>query len=355
MSKKPHKISVITDYFVDFSEGGIGVVPRGSNILLYGVMRFLREKFNIQLDVYQMGENTGREEFEGINIFTIKSDTLQSYDEIYKQIDPQTDIIHYNNIDFLYNRKSTIVTGTIHTNAFLENKVAKQWLLENMYNFDKLVVVNNGYVKEFNELGDKIQLIKNGIPLEIFDYQDKDINAIKNGCIPLFFPNLDSPKKNREFVFPLMEALNKNSNQKFKLILPGFKGGLNVDDSVYEFVGHVGYGDEMVKLYHDTYITLIPSLSESCSLCALESMACGSVVIANDIIGISSYIDNGVNGLLLSVNNIDQWVTVIKQLLENPLEYSTISKHARRIVKREYNIENTALKYYKMWEGLLNE
>jgi len=82
-------------------------------------------------------------------------------------------------------------------------------------------------------------------------------------------------------------------------------------------------------------------------------MACGTVVIANDIEGVSSYIIDNISGFLVSTGNIQDWVLTIKRLVNNPKEYYEIARNARNIMEKEYNSERMATDYYKMWINLI--
>lgn len=304
----------------------------------------------MQFVVYQSGTKDFETEIDGISVKSIKSSDFEDYKNKLKDIQFNTDIVHYNNID-LFNGEipNSYITATIHTNAFLEKEEAKEWLEKNIDLMDEIVVVNTEYLKEFKS----VRLIKNGISKDIFkfDSQKREISS----QIDILFPNLNTPKKNREFAVNLIRELNRKSKYKFRLILTGEEEKLHLKDEEYKFVGEKNWGEEMNMLYRNAFITIIPSLSESCSLCALESMSSGTPVIANDIYGISDYIKNNDTGYLINVKNIDEWISRIFTLIEDSKEYARIQQNARNTVIKEYNLERMSKEYYSMWLRLFEK
>jgi len=350
MNKDALKISVISDSFFLFENSEIKISPRGSNILLWNVLRILLKTKDIKFEIYQLGSEDLVFEYGGLIIHTLKAKDFFDYKERLKKISFDSDILHFNNIDLFSIKNKCITTATIHTNAFLEKDSAKRWLNKNAFSFDRIVVVNDEYLKKHSHLKERIVLIKNGIPLDIFQFKKKEF--IKNKDIKILFPNLNSPKKNRGFALELIQELNKGVN-KYKLLLTGESEELGIERGFYDFVGRIEYGKNMSKLYQSCAITIVPSISESCSLCSLESMACGTVVIANDIPGISSYIKNKIDGYLIPTTNIQQWISIIEMLVNTPKEYSLIANNARNTVEKEYNSERMAYGYYNMWINLI--
>lgn len=352
MDKDVLKVLVISEGFLVCEDKEIKISRRGSDILLWNIIRVLIKTKNIKFELYQPGDEDSKIEYQGLTIKTLKSKNFFDYREKLKKISFDSNILHYNNIDLFAIKSKCITTATIHTNSFLEKNSAHKWLKREAPFFDSIVVVNKEYVNKYRNLGGKIKLIRNGIPLETFEFIKKEFVNSKD--IQILFPNLNSPKKNRSFALELIKRLNKKQT-KYKLILTGEPEHLSIDRKFYDFVGKIDYGKDMAKLYQDCFITIIPSLSESCSLCSLESMACGTVVIANDIIGISNYITNKKDGYLISTSNLERWVSTIERLVNNPKDYNLIANNARNKIEKEYNSEKIANHYYNMWINLVKK
>ena len=79
--------------------------------------------------------------------------------------------------------------------------------------------------------------------------------------------------------------------------LRGLASELGVTDRV-TWVGLVS-NDELPMHYSGTDVLVVPSHSESFSMVATEAMACGTPVVASDVPGPASFIEDGVSGRLV--------------------------------------------------------
>jgi D-inositol-3-phosphate glycosyltransferase len=64
-------------------------------------------------------------------------------------------------------------------------------------------------------------------------------------------------------------------------------------------------------------VTLVPSRAESFGLVALESSACGTPVVASDVGGLTSLIDEGVTGYLVDERDATHWADVVELALDS--------------------------------------
>jgi len=82
------------------------------------------------------------------------------------------------------------------------------------------------------------------------------------------------------------------------------------------FLGWIPHED-LVNLYSQTDIFVMPSLTEAFGVTFLEAMACGVPVIGTRVGGIPEIIQHGYNGLLVEPNNSDDLADAIIQLLSD--------------------------------------
>ncbi len=341
-------VSIVADDFIYPKGDSYTLNARGSNILMYTIAQNILKRGGFKFEIYQPGRKSMRINYKGLFVNFVKCRDFFDFKNKLKSIEFTGDIVHYNNID-LFNGSipNKYITATIHTNSFLEKKTANRWLKKNKKFIDEIVVVNTEYVKQFKG----VRLIKNGIDKDVFKYnliREKNVSTIN-----ILFPNLNSPKKNRDFAVKLIRDLNAQNKRKFRLVLIGQYEKLPLDWSEYMFVGEKFWGRDMNRLYCDCLFTIIPSFSESCSLCSLESMSSGSVVLANDILGMRDYIRDKVDGNLIDVEDTEEWKERVFSLIDNPKKYSRIQQNARNIILKEYNSERMSKEYYLMWLNLL--
>jgi len=85
-----------------------------------------------------------------------------------------------------------------------------------------------------------------------------------------------------------------------------------------DVMSHKAVANEIMPFYYNmSYISLIPSLWEATSLSALESLACGTPVVASNTGGLPELVTKDV-GLLHEPGDVDDMVKKINYLLENP-------------------------------------
>lgn len=90
--------------------------------------------------------------------------------------------------------------------------------------------------------------------------------------------------------------------------------------------------DALASSYQDSTVFALPSRQEGLCISGLEAMACGIPVVSTTCGGPESYIENGVNGYLVSVGDHDRMADRICQLLENEEQRAEFSSNARAFV-----------------------
>tara|TARA_Y100001970_G_scaffold269087_1_gene361124 strand:- start:58805 stop:60070 length:1266 start_codon:yes stop_codon:yes gene_type:complete len=125
---------------------------------------------------------------------------------------------------------------------------------------------------------------------------------------------------------------------------------LNLQEKI-QFVGAVPHGD-LVKYYNASDLVVVPSLYESFGLVSLEGFATKKPVIASNIGGLASTIDNEVNGLLFEPGNIKDLTQKINLLLSDTFLNQKIVNRAFMDVNK-YSWDTAASQVYNVYSILL--
>ncbi|MBK8780486.1 MAG: glycosyltransferase family 4 protein [Anaerolineales bacterium] len=71
----------------------------------------------------------------------------------------------------------------------------------------------------------------------------------------------------------------------------------------------------------------------------LEAMACGKTVIATPVGGVKDVIVDGVNGLLVNVNDVEGLAEKVAEALSQPEKRESIGRAAREAVLSRFTLE----------------
>jgi D-inositol-3-phosphate glycosyltransferase len=104
-------------------------------------------------------------------------------------------------------------------------------------------------------------------------------------------------------------------------------------------------------IFAQSFFTIIPSLSETFGLVALESAACGTPSIAKNIGGLAESIDHGVSGILLNNREPSAWASALSALAENPSAYENL-RHTAQEFASIHSWSETAQKYVDVYARL---
>lgn len=108
-----------------------------------------------------------------------------------------------------------------------------------------------------------------------------------------------------------------------------FHGLLNKDVAVEK--------DELLRLYQECDILLVPSKAEGFGLVFVEASAFGMPSLAYDNTGVRTAVTNGVNGILLdNLSTADDFAEVILNWIKEPDTYAQICQSARLLFEEKF-------------------
>ncbi|SIS37191.1 N-acetyl-alpha-D-glucosaminyl L-malate synthase BshA [Salimicrobium flavidum] len=147
---------------------------------------------------------------------------------------------------------------------------------------------------------------------------------------------------------------------KAKLILVGDGPEFN---HVYDLVKSLGMEEKVLfvgkqervqELLSIADLKLLLSEKESFGLVLLEAMACGVPCIGADVGGIPEVIEDGVDGFIVEVQNINQVKEKALELLTDPEQSSEFSKNAVRAVNEKFSAKKIVGQYERLYEQVLH-
>lgn len=115
-------------------------------------------------------------------------------------------------------------------------------------------------------------------------------------------------------------------------------------------VGRIN-NSEVADYLNRLKLLVLPSYSEGLPGIILESMACGTPVLATDVGGVTDIITDGETGFILKNNSPICIAESIERALTHP-NLNSISKNAKELIEREFSYKATSERYKKILRGV---
>lgn len=282
---------------------------------------------------------------KGVNIFSLNNRLLKSFFpaiSFFRKNNPDVIICGPQFINILsvlvvrlILRKKVKLILTHHSFYDLDIKrmpffhLFYKLFLRFFYRYGDIVIAVSNAVKEhlINDVGlssNKIKVIYNPVIESNFDdlangpFSDKSFIDDRNYKILVCVGRL-SKIKNQEALIKIMPSLLKEINCKLLIIGDGEErysleqlvSDLDLSLNV-EFFGSIS---NPLKYIKNSDLLVLPSLTETFSLVAVESIALGTPVISTPTLGVKEILKNCEGCFFESIDNQDDFVFTIKEIL----------------------------------------
>jgi glycosyltransferase involved in cell wall biosynthesis len=343
-------------------------------------------------EVFVAGENTGRANEiinQGITFIDIKFSrsginpfeellTLYKFIKLYKEINP--DIIHHITLKpVIYGSlvaKILKIKGVVNAISglgynFTEDRksmVQKVMLSIMKYGFNRnnLVIIfqNENDQKELTELrvihpGNAIVRIKgSGVDLEKF--YESPFPSFER--IKILLPIRMLWDKGVKELRDASDILKEKYYDKVQFILSGLadednKAGVPAsylnDWQDGNFVKWIGYQKNMVEVYQDSHIVVLPSYREGMPKSLIEACAIGRAIVTTNAIGCRECVDEGINGYKVSVYSSQELANALEQLINNHAMIKVMGHNSRIKSEEEFNVNNVIRIHLETYNKLL--
>lgn len=200
------------------------------------------------------------------------------------------------------------------------------------------------------------------------------ITVIPNGVdVSQFFPSVRSRWPmilyvgtliTRKGVNYLLQAMSKvvQVQPSFQLVIVGEgpersnleKMARDLNLSKHVFFSGAQSPDEVRQWMQQAKIFILPSVEEGLGVVLLESMACGTPIIATAVGGIPDVVTPDV-GILVPPADSDSLAKAILHLLQDDERWRKMSENARKQAEEKYDWQRIAGRFIEIYEKLLNQ
>jgi glycosyltransferase involved in cell wall biosynthesis len=242
----------------------------------------------------------------------------------------------------------SLVTGLGY--VFTENKDASilRTLLTKLLSFSlllnkKVFFQNNDdfeFICKSNKLKN-ISVIVNGSGVDVDFFRFTDIPKTLSF---LFIGRLLAHKGIHEYVEAARILKKKYPDVSFK-VAGGFHSNPSciservlekwIQEGVIEYLGEV---QEMLPVFQDSSVCVLPSYREGCPRSLLEAMSVGRPIITTDAPGCRDTVVENHNGYLVPVRNSTQLSEAMEKLIKNPSIVKEMGLKSRHLAEEKYNV-----------------
>ena len=177
---------------------------------------------------------------------------------------------------------------------------------------------------------DRIQIIPNGVDVLRFQPGDRlaarrELGLPRDARLLVTIAHLGQRKGHFETIAAL-----RSLPSDVQLVLVGGGGPLGGDaERLRALAEQAGVADRLViagkqphqriaKYYHAADLSVLASWREGCPNAVLESLACGTPVVATDVGSVSCMLEDGINGRMVPVRDVDRLSQAIQAVLDQP-------------------------------------
>jgi len=262
----------------------------------------------------------------------------------------------------LYDRYTNFV-------PFLPAKFSANWIIKRAVRYANqasvVIVPTESIVSIIQKWGVKNKIIPVATGVEEKEFANPNKNSvrekygIKNNEVLLLLVTRLTAEKNIEFLFDtVLEILKKNKNARLMLagdgyLLPKLKDKTkkeNLQDRII-FPGIVSR--KILKNYYAAGdIFICASRSETQGMNVSEAMYSGLSIVAINAPGISSLVENGRNGILVSENK-DEFISAVEKLIADENLRKKMAEESAKIAREKYTSKICAGKMLKVYESLI--
>ncbi len=195
-------------------------------------------------------------------------------------------------------------------------------------------------------------VIPNGVDTDIFKPMDKnearralDLPQDKTVVLLGAYGGKSNRYKGGRFIERIVRNLSGRNDVLFLHIGGRWKGcGDNVVCK-----GRISGGSDMAACYAAADIYLFPSLAENCPLMVIESIACGTPVVAFATGGVPEIITHGENGYIARYADADDLMRGLTLLLDDPARRKTMGEQGRIKAREQFSLKVMADRYWSLF------
>jgi glycosyltransferase involved in cell wall biosynthesis len=202
--------------------------------------------------------------------------------------------------------------------------------------------VRRSLIADYGVADDHIRVIPPGIDLEIWSPDAAtDCDAQFGGAnrpVRILFVGGDFVRKGGDVLLNAFRALGQTQVELHLVtreMVPHIAG-------MHIYHGMQLNSPELIQLYRQSDLFVLPSLAEAFGIAAIEALACGLPVIASRVGGLVDVVEDGVNGWLVPAGDAQALAQTIQQTIAARSTWPALRRQARRMAEQRFDARRNA-------------
>lgn len=122
-----------------------------------------------------------------------------------------------------------------------------------------------------------------------------------------------------------------------------------------EYLKWIGHQSDMVAVYENSHIVVLPSYREGLPKTLIEACAIGRPIVTTDAVGCKECVDEGVNGYKVPVGSILELAQAIEKLILNYDDIRTMGRAGRLKAEKEFDVKSVIQMHLDIYDEVLND
>jgi len=256
--------------------------------------------------------------------------------------------------------RATIESG-LDVNKWIWKRKKKSWS-----KIDNMVIVAPSRwlarcARESDLFGNRrVEVLPNGVDHNRFHPMNKamvrDILGLPRDAKLVLFGSVLSTSDKRKGFHLLKDAFKKLQSvvnqDDYQMVVFGAPSGNSFGMKVH-FIGRLMDEISIALVYAAADVFVAPSTEENLANTVLESLACGTPVVAFDIGGMPDMIKHKSNGYLAPGFDTDALARGIQWVTEDEHRWKKLSSQARETIIQSFTLQRSASRYIELYKDIL--
>ncbi|GAB4455298.1 MAG: glycosyltransferase family 4 protein [Armatimonadaceae bacterium] len=192
-----------------------------------------------------------------------------------------------------------------------------------------------GVVRDFKISPERIYVIPPGVSTALFKPgpHKKYLDVVK-----VLFVGGDFVRKGGDL---LLEWARTTSASNWELHLVTKEPLQNLPANIFVYNNISNNSDELLKLYQESDLFVLPTNADCLPLVSLEATASGLPIVASRIAAIPEVVSEGVNGILIKPGSLTELTGALDSLIADHTTRTKMGENAREIAMSRFSLNKT--------------